>query len=77
MTERHPSLQRFLDGMLERMHLGKEQARVLVDGSDHPYQCRCPTCLEWWATMGPEEGGSWGPFTEKEIQEARRGNEED
>ena len=62
MTER--AVQRFLHGL---RNPGDE--RVLVEGSEHPYQCRCPTCLAWWATMGPEDNHSWGPFSEREIRE--------
>lgn len=38
--------------------------------SDHPYACKCESCLRWWVTVGPEEtdyGWSFGPFTEAEF----------
>ena len=70
MTTRHPSLQRFLDGMAAR--ISEPTAKLLMEGSDHPYPCRCAVCLAWWAAMGPETNGktpTWGPFTAKEIRE--------
>jgi hypothetical protein len=34
-----------------------------VDASDHPYQCTCNKCREWWSTMGPDpDTGLYGPF---------------
>jgi hypothetical protein len=48
-----------------------------VEASDHSYGCRCPKCLEWWATVGPDEDDdgnpTWGPFTEDEIEAYRQG----
>ncbi len=42
--------------------------------SDHPYTCRCGACLNWWATVGPEEGLDgelhYGPFSAEEVQAA-------
>ena len=40
-------------------------------GSNHPFSCRCPICLRWWVTMGPDGDPSspdaYGPFTRSEI----------
>ena len=66
MTEHHPAVRRFLEG---KMNVDNEQTGVLVEGSRHPYQCRCCTCLAWWSMLGPEDGGSWGPFTHEEIRD--------
>lgn len=77
-TTRHPNLQRFLDGMAER--IGEPAARMLMEGSDHPYQCRCALCLKWWATVGPEHSEgvpTWGPFTAKEIKEYKDHDQDD
>jgi len=65
---RHPNLQRFLDGMSA---IGDETTEMLLEasGPSHPYHCRCALCLEFWATVGPEHGNTWGPFTAKEIKE--------
>lgn len=71
MTTRHPNLQRFLNDMAERI-VGEPTAKMLMEGSDHPYQCRCTVCLAWWAAVGPEHLNgipTWGPFTAKEIRE--------
>lgn len=70
---RTPQLQRFLDGMQETMGMDDEEARVLTEGSDHSYHCRCATCLDWWASIGPEfkdgKTPTYGPFTEQEIED--------
>lgn len=45
----------------------------VMEGSNHPYTCRCATCLQWWVQCGPEdtgEGWSFGPFTQAEYEEA-------
>lgn len=35
---------------------------------DHPYECRCSVCLDYWKAIGQEpETGKYGPFTEEEI----------
>lgn len=77
MTDtQHPNLQRFLDGMVELIRYDPT-AKMLMEGSGHPYQCRCAVCLEWWAAMGPETDGktpTWGPFTAKEIREYKAGD---
>jgi hypothetical protein len=45
---------------------------ILAVGSDHPYECRCEICLEWWRLCGEDgdEPGNYGPFSEEEIQSA-------
>jgi len=71
--QRAPNLQAFLDRYAEEHDISQD----VVVGSDHPYDCRCGTCLAWWATVGPEEDedGSegWGPFTREEIEAYREG----
>lgn len=39
-----------------------------MEASDHAYFCRCEKCREWWVRMGPDEEGSFGPFTREEIR---------
>lgn len=69
MTDRHPNLTRFLDGLQE---YGDPTAKMLLEGAKCPYQCRCALCLEWWAAIGPEQlsdkKSTWGPFTKAEIK---------
>lgn len=44
------------------------QERPILDmGSDHSHDCRCDVCRKWWKLMGPDEDGSYGPFTEEEV----------
>ena len=64
--ERAPELQ----GFLNELSKGIPNAATLDTGSDHPYQCKCPTCLQWWRMMGPDpDDDSYGPFTKEEIEE--------
>jgi hypothetical protein len=41
-----------------------------LEASDHDFYCRCDKCKEWWRTMGPEEEGTFGPFSREEIMGA-------
>jgi len=41
-----------------------------IEASNHNYNCRCASCLQWWVSVGPEDTGSgwsYGPFTEAEY----------
>lgn len=58
----------------------REQMKVIMDragmselfeASDHPYDCRCDKCLDWWMVVGPDEDGLYGPFTQEEILAAK------
>jgi hypothetical protein len=40
----------------------------VMDASDHDFYCRCPKCKEWWRAVGPEDDGTFGPFTSEEIR---------
>jgi hypothetical protein len=77
MAERHPQIKAFLDALRERAEMADPTARMLLEGSDHPYDCRCDNCLEWWAAVGPEYLGDgrygYGPFSEQDIEAARKG----
>lgn len=43
-----------------------------VDASNHPGECKCDVCLEWWARMpDPEPGDGYGPFTEAQVKAKR------
>jgi hypothetical protein len=44
--------------------LTPEQLARFDEASNHPYECRCDLCREWWELMGPErEGDEEEPFT--------------
>lgn len=40
--------------------------------TNHPYTCTCIQCLDWWATVGPEDDpdapGSFGPFSRDIVE---------
>lgn len=76
---RAPAIQRLLNGLKNRSGMGDATAKTLLEASEHPYQCRCEQCLDWWSMVGPEEAPdgrrSWGPFTETEIMRHRSGKE--
>lgn len=44
-----------------------------TEGDDHPYRCRCDTCLMYWIALGedPEVGG-YGPFSKDEIEQRKK-----
>jgi len=69
---RSPQIEAFLEGLRQRANMSEPTARMLLEGSDHPYTCRCDICREWWAALGPEDLGDdkkgYGPFTEAEIR---------
>ena len=75
---RHPQLESFLQSLVARSDMGEPTARMLLAGSDHRYECRCETCLEWWTAVGPEYLGDgrygYGPFTEAEIEASKKGD---
>lgn len=31
-----------------------EKQKRLDEATEHPYECKCELCLEWWKEMGPE-----------------------
>lgn len=75
-TETGGSLQDLVDRLAEEIvkEDGPEALAALDAGSNHPYNCRCATCLTWWAHMGPDGGdaGDYGPFTKDEVNGEQR-----
>lgn len=56
---------------------GQEALDALDAGSNHPFTCRCLTCLRWWAHCGPEwedenMPAGYGPFTKDEVNGEQR-----
>lgn len=49
--------------------MGDEISESFKYASDHPYNCRCQKCLDWWVDIGPDGGepDSFGPFTTEEV----------
>lgn len=43
-----------------------EQARF-DEATNHPYECKCAICKEWWTLMGPEPEGEPDPADDDEI----------
>lgn len=39
------------------MTMSPEELARFTEASDHPYECRCDMCLEWWEHVGPEDDG--------------------
>lgn len=37
------------------------------EATEHPGTCRCELCLQWWATISPNDDGKYGPFTKAEV----------
>lgn len=63
--KRAPNLQKMLDHLQEKMNI----PNYLNEGSDHPYDCRCDTCKQWWMNVGPDEDGLYGPFSVEEMKD--------
>jgi hypothetical protein len=47
----------------------QDQIAMLDAASNHPYECKCKLCKEWWAACGPEmedddTPAGYGPFGE-------------
>jgi len=40
-----------------------------IEATDHPYQCTCPKCLDWWVDMGPEDYDNFGPFSWRQVSD--------
>ena len=54
----------------ERMREELQRVTISADfvvASDHDFYCRCEKCKDWWRQVGPEEDGTFGPFTREEI----------
>lgn len=32
-----------------------ERLRRFDEASNHPYECRCELCIEWWSFVPPED----------------------
>ena len=43
---------------------------TFIEAGNHPYDCRCRKCLDWWVAMGPDGfvPDSFGPFTTEEVR---------
>lgn len=39
-----------------------DQLQRFDEASNHPYECRCELCKEWWAQVPPEEDEDDSPF---------------
>ena len=49
--------------------LNAKKMATFFEASDHPYECRCEKCKEWWRAVGPEMEDDdtpigYGPFGE-------------
>lgn len=56
-------LQKLITSLRAKWNIGQD----FVAACDHVYSCRCEKCLQWWATIGPDDGGDYGPFSLDEI----------
>lgn len=62
-SKRAPALQELLQKMVDDFEINQ----AIIDASDHPGHCRCDKCREWWASLGPDEDGNYGPFSQEEM----------
>jgi len=40
------------------------QLKRFDEASNHPYECRCDLCKEWWSLVPPEDEDQPGDFCE-------------
>lgn len=38
-----------------KLRMTPEELARFDAASNHPYECRCAICQEWWTHMGPED----------------------
>jgi len=59
----HDFLRTLISNMANRGLLTRQQADILVTAANHPYDCTCPVCRQFWELVGPEpDTGNYGPF---------------
>jgi hypothetical protein len=48
-----------LNGVLEKLQnqlgMTPEDLCRFDEATNHPYECRCALCQDWWDQMGPED----------------------
>lgn len=59
------------DALARALGITPEEQRVLDTGNEHNYRCRCDNCKDYWRLMGPDETGTYGPFTADEMKEGK------
>ena len=42
------------DAIRKSLGLSDAQLARFERASKHPYECRCPLCVEWWTLVPPE-----------------------
>jgi len=52
-------------------HIEATEGAILQLANTHPYKCTCDVCLFWWAAVGADEDGKYGPFAPQEVALAR------
>lgn len=40
---------------ITRARLAAEKLKRFDEASNHPYECRCEICKEWWTLVPPED----------------------
>ncbi len=48
-------LKKFRDNLAKATGLTPEQLKRFDEASNHPYECKCKICKEWWELVGPEK----------------------
>ena len=44
----------FRKSLEDGLDMEPEQLSNFKEASNHPYECTCKICKEWWELMGPE-----------------------
>lgn len=66
------SLDYVRENLRKSLELQGFDTNALDQGSNHPYECKCKVCWQWWKMMGlgDEENP---PFTQMEIDQETYG----
>jgi len=61
------------DKLAEDLGIPPGEQAILDRGSNHPGDCTCSACQQWWRLMGPDPGAElsdpYGPFPIEQIED--------
>ena len=49
------NLEQLKDNLAAQLFKDEDERARFDAASNHPYECKCELCKEWWEKMGPEE----------------------
>lgn len=55
LPEHHEASRQFFEALEKSVGLTADELSRFDEATDHPYECGCELCLEWWSRMPPED----------------------